>query len=120
MIRFTKYLEVIEEENLIDNARTMGDYFLNKLRELEMEFNDIISNTRGRGLMCAMDLPTSRDRDLFRQRCYENNLILLGCGEKTVRFRPALNLTKEEVDEGITMIRKSIEEVNIVKKSFTT
>jgi L-lysine 6-transaminase len=120
MIRFTKYLEIIEEENLVENARIVGEYILNKLHELESEFNDMISNVRGRGLMCALDFPTMQDRDLFRQKCYENNLILLGCGDKTVRFRPALNLTKEEVDEGMIMIRKAIEEINIAKRSFTS
>jgi L-lysine 6-transaminase len=120
MIRFTKYLEVIEEENLVENARVIGEYLINKLSDLELEFKDMISNVRGRGLMCAMDFPSTPDRDLFRQKCYDNNLILLGCGERTVRFRPSLNLTKEEVDEGLTFIKKAIEEVNISKRSFTS
>jgi L-lysine 6-transaminase len=119
MVRFTKYLEIIEEENLVENAKVVGEYLLDKLKTLQAEFPEIISNTRGRGLMCAMDFPTKEDRDLFRQKCYENGLILLGCGEKTVRVRPALNLTKAEVDEGTTLLRKAIEEVNIAKRLYT-
>jgi L-lysine 6-transaminase len=118
MVRFTKYLEIIEEENLVENARKSGDYLLKKLNEIENEYSKFISNSRGLGLFCAMDFPTKEDRDLFRQKCYDNGLILLGCGNSTIRFRPALNIKPEEIDEAIIIIKKAIEEVRTAKKDY--
>lgn len=105
MVRFTKYLEVIEEENLIQNAEIVGKYLLEKLIELGMEFPNKLKNIRGRGLMCAMDFNSPEERDLFKTKCYENGIVILGSGEQSIRFRPALNLTKEEVNEGIEIMK---------------
>jgi len=108
MVRFEKYLEVIEEENLVQSASVTGAYLLNKLIELQNEFPNKVKNARGLGLMCAFDFSTSEEKDIFRKKCYDNGLIILCCGECAVRFRPALNITKEEIDEGIDIIRKSL------------
>jgi len=106
MVRFTKYLEVIEEENLVQNAEIVGKYLLEKLIELGNEFPNKIRNIRGRGLMCAIDFNSPQERDIFKNKCYDNGIVILGCGEQTIRFRPALNLTKEEVDEGLEIMKK--------------
>ena len=57
-----------------------------------------MSAVRGRGLFCAFDLPTTEERDRLVARAYGNGLLLLGCGPRTVRFRPALSLTEAEAD----------------------
>ena len=106
MVRFTKYLEVIEEENLVQNAEIVGKYLLEELIELGNEFPNKIRNIRGRGLMCAIDFISPQERDIFKNKCYDNGIVILGCGEQTIRFRPALNLTKEEVDEGLQIMKK--------------
>ncbi|HEY9186517.1 MAG TPA: L-lysine 6-transaminase [Ignavibacteria bacterium] len=106
MVRFTKYLEIIEEENLVQNAEIVGKYLLEKLIELGNEFPNKIRNIRGRGLMCAIDFNSPQERDIFKNKCYDNGIVILGCGEQTIRFRPALNLTKEEVDEGLEIMKK--------------
>jgi L-lysine 6-transaminase len=113
MVRVTKYLEIIEEENLVENARVVGAYLLNKLHELEAEFPDLISNTRGQGLFCAMDLASAQDRDQLRTKAYDDGLILIGCGDHSIRFRPPLNISKQEVDDGIRIIRKQLEEISV-------
>jgi L-lysine 6-transaminase len=111
MVRSQRYLEIIEEENLVENARVVGEYLLGKLRELEVEFPGLVSNTRGRGLMCAMDMKTPELRAEFRKQCYQNGLIMLGCGKTSVRFRPPINITKNEVASGVEVIRKVLESV---------
>ena len=108
MVRFTKYLEVIEEENLVQNAQIVGRYLLDKLVSLENEFPDKLKNARGLGLMCAIDFNTPDERDKFKNKCYDLGMVILGCGESTIRFRPALNLTNAEVDEGIEIMRKAL------------
>ncbi|NGP89996.1 L-lysine 6-transaminase [Fodinibius halophilus] len=107
MVRFGRILEVIEEENLVENAATVGDYLLEKLKALEEQFEHV-SNPRGKGLLCAIDFPNGHVRDAVIKECFKNNLMILSCGPKTMRFRPPLNVTKEHIDEGLDIIEKSI------------
>jgi L-lysine 6-transaminase len=108
MVRFTRYLQIIEEDRLVENARTVGSYLQERLAELAHDMPAMVSNVRGRGLMCAIDLPTGAIRDEVRNRCYENGLMILGCGERSIRVRPALNLTTAQADEGIEILRRVI------------
>jgi L-lysine 6-transaminase len=108
MVRFGKYLDVIEEENLITNAATEGAYLLQQLEQLQSEFPQL-SNARGKGLMCAFDLPGGEERDSFVGSLYEAGVVILGCGDNSVRFRPSLNITRDELDEGIDLIRKTLQ-----------
>lgn len=88
MVRFGKILQVIEHEDLIKNAANIGAYLLSHLENWASE--DIyITNARGKGLMCAIDLPDARSRNAVVKECYQNGLMILGCGEKTIRFSPA-------------------------------
>ena len=71
----------------------------------------MISNARGLGLFCAMDLDSKERRELLKTKANEKGLILIGCGERTIRFRPPLNISKGEVDEGIAIIRSCLKEI---------
>ena len=107
MVRCAKYLEIIEEENLIENARVTGDHLLGRLRELAVEL-PAISNVRGRGLFIAFDLPDKEARDRTLAACLENGLIALASGASAVRFRPALTLSRDEADEGVRKLRRAV------------
>jgi L-lysine 6-transaminase len=111
MVRATRILEIIEEEQLVENARVVGEYLLKSLNALEDEFPKLISNTRGLGLLCAMDLDSKQNRDLIKEKAIAKGLILIGCSERTIRFRPPLNLSKPEVDEGIDIICRCLQEM---------
>jgi len=111
MVRFTRYLEIIEEDKLVDNAAALGSHLLKKLDELQSEFPELVMNSRGLGLFCAFDMPSPEKRLELRQKVFDRNLLLIGCGEKTIRFRPPLNLSRSEVDEGVEIIRKSLGEM---------
>ncbi|MEX0602608.1 MAG: aminotransferase class III-fold pyridoxal phosphate-dependent enzyme, partial [Bacteroidota bacterium] len=113
MVRFTRTLEIIVEENLVDNARTVGAHLSRNLEGLVEEFPGLVSNARGLGLFCAMDLDTAQNRDQLRSKAYEEGLILIGCGDHSIRFRPPLNLKTGEVDEGMTIIRNALKEINV-------
>lgn len=111
MIRFKKYLEIISEENLVDNARVVGDYLLNSLKGLEEQYPSIISNARGKGFFCAFDLPDAELRGKLREKAFEKHVVLLGSGVKSIRFRPPLNTTREQINEAIEVIEKSVKEI---------
>jgi len=104
MVRCQKYLEIIKEEKLIENAAHQGKRLKQGLEELEEKYPNLISNARGRGLMCAFDLPTPEIRDGIREKIYAQNLVVLGCGATTIRFRPPLIIQEKEIDEMIQII----------------
>ena len=110
MVRCAKYLEIIVEENLIDNARVVGEHLQTRLREVAAEI-PAISNVRGRGLFVAFDLPDKESRDQTQAACLENGLITLASGAAAIRFRPALNLSREEADEGVRKLRRAVQSV---------
>ncbi len=111
MVRCQKYLEIIKEENLIKNAETQGKHLLNGLEELSQRYPDKISNARGKGLMCAFDLPTPEKRDELKNKMYSNGMIILGCGKSTIRFRPPLIITSEEIDKALEIIEKTLKTI---------
>lgn len=113
MVRFQRVLEIIEEEQLVANAATVGTHLLQQIERLEHEFPELLSNARGKGLLCAMDLDTAQNRDQLRIKAYEEGLILIGCGDHSIRFRPPLNLSNEEVDAGMKIIREALKEISL-------
>jgi L-lysine 6-transaminase len=106
MVRSKFMLDVIKNENLVDNAKKVGEHLKFQLTKLQNEYPNLVSNTRGLGLMCSFDLPTAEIRNHFREKCFDNKLMILGCGEKSIRFRPPLNITESEIDKGLTIIKK--------------
>ena len=111
MVRFTIYAEIIQQEKLVDNARENGKYLLGKLRTMESNFENKVSNSRGKGLFCAFDLDSSSARDKLISNMEEEGALILGCGDKSVRFRPHLNISKEEIDIACDMLIKSIKKI---------
>ena len=106
MVRSKHILNIINEENLVENARESGEHLLKRLKEIQEDFPNFVSNARGLGLMCSFDLSSPEIRNKFKDTCLKEKLIILGCGEKSIRFRPPLNITKDELDEGLNVIRK--------------
>jgi L-lysine 6-transaminase len=62
-------------------------------------------------MMCAFDLPTTDVRNHVRKQCYEHGLVILGCGERTIRFRPALTLSVSDIDEGLARLEQALDDV---------
>jgi L-lysine 6-transaminase len=106
MVRSQRIFEIIEEENLVENARVQGEYLKDRLMKIQSDFPHLVSNTRGLGLMCSFDLTNAEIRNNFTKMCEKERLLILGCGQKTVRFRPALNIKREDLDAGLNIIKK--------------
>jgi L-lysine 6-transaminase len=108
MTRSQRYFEIIEEEKLVENAGTVGAAFLGALEELSRRMPEMITNVRGRGLMCAFDLTDGPTRDAAINAMEANDLLVLASGHRSIRFRPHLNLTTEEAAEGVRRMEKSL------------
>ena len=106
MVRSKFILDVIKNENLVENAKKVGEHLKYQLMNIQDEYPNLISNVRGLGLMCSFDCPNPELRNSFKNLSYKEKLMILGCGEKSIRFRPPLNITENEIDKGLTIIRK--------------
>lgn len=106
MVRCQKFLEIMEEEKLVDNAATMGKYTMEQLQKLSQK-NSSITNVRGRGLLIAFDLPTTEKRDAMMKSIFQNGAIVLSCGDRSIRLRPHLDITTKDIDHAIQIFEKS-------------
>ena len=115
MVRCAHILRIIEEERLVENARVQGELLLAELRKLAEEFPEAISNARGRGLMCAVDAPDSHTRDRLLKAFLREKLLMVGSGEKSIRFRPHLVVSASEIRQGIDIIRGVLKKGDYVR-----
>ena len=109
MLRFQLVLEIIENEDLVENSRVVGEFLLDGLKRLEQKFPDHISAARGKGLMCAFDLKNGESREWLRSKLYDEGIIILTCGDQSLRFRPHLNITKGEIQIVLDKINQIFE-----------
>ena len=108
MVRITLYLEIIAAEDLVNQAATNGEYLVAKLHDIQADFDGLVSNVRGRGLFAAFDLPDGTARDNLADLIIAEGALILGSGKKAIRFRPHLNITREEIDLADDIIRRAI------------
>jgi len=106
MVRGAICLEVIEEENLVDNAGKMGAEMLAGLGELAGH-NEMVSNVRGRGLITAFTLPSGQLRDSFHTNALKAGLLTLKAGPESIRLRPSLNISADEVAEALGIFEQT-------------
>ncbi|OHT50132.1 L-lysine 6-transaminase [Mycobacteroides chelonae] len=106
MVRSRRILEVIEAQRLFGNAARMGEYLLDRLQTLALRHGEI-GDVRGRGLMCAFSLPTTQERDHLVERLWsQEHVILLPSGKNSVRFRPPLIVSAEEIDAAVAAVSR--------------
>jgi len=110
-------LETIQKDNLLENARKQGAYLLDKLRKLKTKV-PIIGDVRGVGLMTAAefikaDTDKEPNTEVVRrvlQLSLEKGLLLYPCGHwnQTIRLIPALNVTQDQIDEGLKIFTEAV------------
>lgn len=103
MVRSSRALEIIEEDSLLTNATVVGNYLQQRLQKIA-QTNEKVTNVRGRGLLTAFDFPSKEMRDQFIKAGMEQNVMFLGCGNQTIRFRPALIIQPEHIDAGLEIM----------------
>ena len=104
MVRSRRILEVIESDGLIARATELGHGLLAMLAHLALD-HPAITNVRGRGLMCAFSLPSGELRDqVVAAARDQEHVLLLGCGDDSIRFRPALTVGFEQLADGVAAL----------------
>jgi L-lysine 6-transaminase len=110
MVRSRRLLEIIERDRLFDRAAAAGTWFLAELDEMAARFPGLVSNVRGRGLLCAFDLPGPAERDallaILRER---EKVLLLPSGTHAIRFRPALTISEDELAAGRKAVERALD-----------
>lgn len=110
-------IDVIETENLLENSRLMGRYFKDALEEMADEFK-IVGDVRGVGLMVGVEFvkpgtkdPNAEAAKKIRELAIKEGLILLGCGsdDQVIRFVPPLNITKDDIDKALAILKGAFE-----------
>ena len=112
MVRSQRYLVIIEEDRLVENAAAVGAHLLAGLQALQARKPAIFSNARGRGLMCAIDFPDTATRDRAADEAYEMGMMILACGRQSVRFRSPLDVTAAEIDEALGILEAAATRVS--------
>jgi len=108
MVRARRILEVIESENLIERAGALGERVLGRMRDIATR-HAVVTEVRGRGLMCAFTLPDATTRDRLIDDLRETEHVLaLGCGGSSVRFRPALTISQADLDRGLDAVERCV------------
>jgi L-lysine 6-transaminase len=102
-VRSTHYLNIYEEEGLVENARVQGEFLLERLQALARA-HPVISAPRGRGLMVAFDLPNTELRDAFVKGAYELGLLVVRCGQRSIRLRPVLDVKQDVLVEALKIM----------------
>ena len=95
-------LDVFEEENLVENARVVGEYLIERIKELR---NEKIKDVRGRGLMIGIDLDCPH-ADVRKPLIYQEHCFTGCAGTNILRLLPPLCLTKEDADDFIKKLKK--------------
>ena len=104
MVRARRILEVVEQDGLIERAAELGAVLGDALADLAVR-HPAVSEVRGRGLMRAVSLPDTETRDAVVTDLREReHVLMLGCGDRSIRFRPALTVTENDLRSAVAAL----------------
>jgi 4-aminobutyrate aminotransferase len=101
-------IDVIREQGLMSNAVARGEQALARLRDAAMPG---VEDVRGRGLLLAVEFDAKERRDAVVEAATERGLLTLGCGHKTLRLLPPLDVTDREIDLGCDLLSEAVHDV---------
>jgi len=103
-----KTIKIIHDEKLLKNAEKMGNYIKKRLKEIKRKYPRKAIDVRGVGLMIAIEFSKEKYKHIIEKEAFKKGLLLLGCGEKSVRIVPPLIITREEIDEGLDILQSVV------------
>ena len=107
-----RIFDVIERENLADNARSLGQFMLNELRALQKKNPGVVRDVRGLGLMIGIEFDPKFQAVEIVKALHEKNVLTVPAGNSVIRLLPPLNLSKQEAEEGLRAIGEVVEALN--------
>lgn len=110
MVRCTQFIKIIVEEKLLENVKKVGALLMKELQDIAAS-DSRVTNVRGLGLWQAFDLPDPTIRNAFFDRAWENGLMILTCGHRSIRIRPVLDLKEDEMREGLQLLKKTLKDL---------
>lgn len=110
-------LHVIDQEKLLERATVSGSYLMDILAEIQSR-HACIGDVRGRGLMIGVEIvadktqkePAPALRESIVEKAFLNGLLIIPCGPSSIRLTPALNISKDLLDEGIQLLEVALTE----------
>lgn len=105
----TAVFQTIEKENLLARVKTVGAYFAKRLKEVQADFPDMVTDVRGKGLLLGLETPGKAGAVV--NECLQNGVILLVAGSDVVRFLPPLIICEKDVDVVIDTVRNALKKV---------
>lgn len=107
MVRTARVIDIVQQDKLVDNARLMGNAMQAMLTELAGEFSSVTA-VRGRGLWAAFDVPNTAERNRLVEHCFEEKLLILPSGTQSIRLRPALDISRDDIAVAATRLRAGL------------
>lgn len=105
-----KMIEILERDNIIEQAKEKGSYLISKLNLLKDKYPNIIKDIRGLGLSIGVDLPDRSSTKKICYQCIKNGLLLISLGENTLRIQPPLVITQYQIDKALKILENSIKD----------
>ena len=116
-----RVLEIIEEDRLLDNSITMGDYFYQQLLALQQQYPIIGHVDGGKGVFLAMELvkdpktkqPASDEAKFLTEYCLENGLLFEygGYFYNRIQFLPPISVTRQAIDKGLKILEEGLQQI---------
>ncbi|WP_242509255.1 aminotransferase class III-fold pyridoxal phosphate-dependent enzyme, partial [Natrinema altunense] len=110
-IQGTLTVAAIQEHDLLSHATQVGERFLGQLEELQDDHPETIVDVRGLGLMTAVEFDTKDRREAVVDAALQRGLLTLGCGQKTLRLLPPLDVRERELDIAVDLLDDAIDHV---------
>ncbi len=104
-------LEVITSENLLANAADQGDFLISGLRELRQKYPGLITGVRGTGLMIGVEFRTAEEAEEVQRQAFERGLLVLECGERSIRISPPLVVSRAQASTGLQLLGEAMHAV---------
>ncbi|CAH1971975.1 unnamed protein product [Acanthoscelides obtectus] len=111
-------LDVIKRDNLLEQVQKSGKRLLEGMKDLEKEFSPLVHSSRGRGTFIAITARNAEIRDDIVQQMYKKGIITGGCGQDSLRLRPALVFQEHHADIYLEALRSVLADINQNTKKF--
>ncbi|WP_435551691.1 aspartate aminotransferase family protein [Natrinema sp. CGMCC1.2065] len=110
-IQGTLTVAAIQEHDLLTHAKQAGERFVGQLEELQADHPETVVDVRGLGLMTAIEFDTKERREAVVDAALKRGLLTLGCGQKTLRLLPPLDVRDRELDIAVDLLDDAIDHV---------